>query len=433
MFRFPLREILQAQNLEELMQAFISSARMGIALVDARGEILSRPRPAPLPPFCRLVRSRTEGRKRCALSYRKAARTAALMWEPYLFRCHGGLLSWAVPVRLDGEAWLTLVCGQALMLDGAGREEDLLAELAAATGLPLPALRESFGRLPVVSPRLVQAAVEVLFVVANYLNRTRALPVAAPAGAVRPQPVPRRASLLDREQELLTRVRMRDRPGAQAVLATMLEDLLAADDGTSRVRIRAAEWISLISRAAADAAQDPDQVLREADRFVAEALHGDGPGVAALVRAALDHFLPPSAVPRDAALLGPAIHYVLRNYHNPDLRLERVARAAHMSPSHLSHLFRRHLDCSVMSYVNRVRIEEAKRLLRETDLTIKEIATRTGFRHQGYFSRAFSRLVQVSPRVYRYQCRSSPTADELQSDRREQDRAKATAPSCRKS
>lgn len=90
MFRFPLREVLQAQDLEELMRAFISSARMGIALVDARGEILSRPRPAPLSPFCRLVRSRAEGKKRCALSYRKAARAAALMWEPYLFRSTAG-------------------------------------------------------------------------------------------------------------------------------------------------------------------------------------------------------------------------------------------------------------------------------------------------------------------------------------------------------
>jgi AraC-like DNA-binding protein len=60
---------------------------------------------------------------------------------------------------------------------------------------------------------------------------------------------------------------------------------------------------------------------------------------------------------------------------------------------------------SVMGYLSRLRIDSAKRLLTETDLSVGEISARCGFRDQGYFSKAFRHEEGASPSQYREEAR----------------------------
>jgi transcriptional regulator GlxA family with amidase domain len=54
-----------------------------------------------------------------------------------------------------------------------------------------------------------------------------------------------------------------------------------------------------------------------------------------------------------------------------------------------------------MQYVTRLRVREAQRLLRETDLPVATISTMVGFDDPLYFSRRFRQLVGDAPRVWR--------------------------------
>jgi AraC-like DNA-binding protein len=54
-----------------------------------------------------------------------------------------------------------------------------------------------------------------------------------------------------------------------------------------------------------------------------------------------------------------------------------------------------------IAYLNRYRITQAKRLLKETDHTITQIAMDVGFSDSGYFSRVFRRETGMSPEAYR--------------------------------
>jgi LacI family transcriptional regulator len=58
--------------------------------------------------------------------------------------------------------------------------------------------------------------------------------------------------------------------------------------------------------------------------------------------------------------------------------------------------------------VERVRLERVKHLLLETDLPVREIARRTGFRHQEYLSVAFRRYAGMSPTMFRTSPRLGP-------------------------
>jgi AraC-like DNA-binding protein len=65
------------------------------------------------------------------------------------------------------------------------------------------------------------------------------------------------------------------------------------------------------------------------------------------------------------------------------------------------------LGVTKTEFVNAKRIEEAKRLLTTTDMTIAEISRNVGFKDQNYFSRIFSRLSGMSPLKYRSENRKS--------------------------
>jgi AraC-like DNA-binding protein len=95
-----------------------------------------------------------------------------------------------------------------------------------------------------------------------------------------------------------------------------------------------------------------------------------------------------------------ACRYILHNLNAP-LSIERIAAGAYVSPPHLNRLFRMELHTSVMAYVAATRIEAAKNLLCETDLSIHAISNLIGYSHPNYFSQVFCRATGLAPRHFR--------------------------------
>lgn len=91
-------------------------------------------------------------------------------------------------------------------------------------------------------------------------------------------------------------------------------------------------------------------------------------------------------------------------YLNPQLTLERFARLVQASPRQVSFVINRYFQQNFHEYINRFRIEEAKRLLRDSEyqeLTILEIAQRAGFNSKATFNRFFKSFVGITPSTYR--------------------------------
>jgi AraC family transcriptional regulator len=85
--------------------------------------------------------------------------------------------------------------------------------------------------------------------------------------------------------------------------------------------------------------------------------------------------------------------------HN--LTLEELAGVAHMSPYHFSRLFKRSTGLSPHQYVVRKRVERAKDLLKNTELSLHEVALSVGFADQSHLSRYTKRLLGASPKSLR--------------------------------
>lgn len=81
--------------------------------------------------------------------------------------------------------------------------------------------------------------------------------------------------------------------------------------------------------------------------------------------------------------------------------LAGTAQAAGLSQFHFSRLFKQATGSSPSQYFIRKRVEEAQRLLRETDLGVTEIGMAVGYSSPSHFSQVFRRTVGLSPRRYR--------------------------------
>ena len=83
------------------------------------------------------------------------------------------------------------------------------------------------------------------------------------------------------------------------------------------------------------------------------------------------------------------------------LRVDDLATIAGFSASHFASLFLKHTGHPPMDYLIRTRIERACRLLNQTALSIKEIASMVGYQDPYYFSRLFKKVTAYSPKNYR--------------------------------
>jgi two-component system response regulator YesN len=92
--------------------------------------------------------------------------------------------------------------------------------------------------------------------------------------------------------------------------------------------------------------------------------------------------------------------YVNRHYNQP-LSLQYVAEKVGLHPNYLSALFARNMQCGFTHYLQRLRIEKAKTLLRTTSRKISDIALSVGFTDGKYFAKVFKSITGVTPQQYR--------------------------------
>lgn len=85
-----------------------------------------------------------------------------------------------------------------------------------------------------------------------------------------------------------------------------------------------------------------------------------------------------------------------------NLRIADLAARYHYNAGYLSEIFHRETGMTIVSYLQKLRIEEAKKLLLTTDYHVDTIASLSGFGDPKYFMKVFKRITNVTPTEYRY-------------------------------
>lgn len=92
-----------------------------------------------------------------------------------------------------------------------------------------------------------------------------------------------------------------------------------------------------------------------------------------------------------------------QNYHDPKLNIDGLADMVGLSVSHMQTIFKTATGHSISSHLRNLRLQQAARLLTETDLSAGEIATKTGFGNTNYFYTVFKKHYSITPNEYRIQ------------------------------
>jgi AraC-like DNA-binding protein len=107
------------------------------------------------------------------------------------------------------------------------------------------------------------------------------------------------------------------------------------------------------------------------------------------------------APPTERLKISQAKRYVQEYLGSPELSVKQLAGLLHCSPDYLSHIFHRETGHRLIAYIHRERIKVAMNMLRNTALSISEVAYALGFESQAYFSRVFKRVAYKTPMDYR--------------------------------
>jgi YesN/AraC family two-component response regulator len=210
---------------------------------------------------------------------------------------------------------------------------------------------------------------------------------------------------LDKERQLLAAIKRGDNAMGRRILNTLLAILLFSNpDHFKFIQCRAIELVVLLSRTNI-ASGNSEETLLERNNYYLGRIQ-DAKSIEELTDV-LHTIVDQMAVNifsfqgvRHAAALRKAERYIWENYTRR-ISLQEIAQISGLSAPYFSTIFKEEMGENLSSYLNRLRVEKASRLLTETNLSLSEIAGSCGFEDQSWFSKIFKSYTGVSPGKYR--------------------------------
>ncbi|SDS61221.1 two-component system, response regulator YesN [Paenibacillaceae bacterium GAS479] len=96
-----------------------------------------------------------------------------------------------------------------------------------------------------------------------------------------------------------------------------------------------------------------------------------------------------------------ALQYISAHYREESLSLERIASVVFLNPVYFSQLFKQKTGQGFKDYLIGLRLEEARQLLRDSDLKLADIAEHIGYQDMRHFTQVFRKRFQMTPTEYR--------------------------------
>ena len=96
----------------------------------------------------------------------------------------------------------------------------------------------------------------------------------------------------------------------------------------------------------------------------------------------------------------PSMDYLYSCYCKKDFSVGEMINKSFLSQAYFRRIFREIYGCSVVDFINGLRIERAKTLLLGRNMTVKEVSGECGFEDEKYFSRVFRAITGIAPSRY---------------------------------
>ena len=162
-----IKDVIDIGMLQKFQDNFALGMGIASVTVDKNGTPVTSP--SSYTNFCtNFIQSTKKGENGCAESHRRFGQEAARTGRPYVYSCHAGLIDFAAPIMVEGILIGTILGGQ--ILNSTPNEEEFKAR-AQELDVNLNGFTDALNKVQIVNRRNVEAAAEVLFIVANALSK----------------------------------------------------------------------------------------------------------------------------------------------------------------------------------------------------------------------------------------------------------------------
>ncbi len=164
-----LADVIDTKFLQHFQDDFAKGMGVASITVDLEGKPVTKP--SNYTRFCMDYTHSTEcGDKRCAESHMRGGEKAARHGKPIVYECHAGLIDFAAPIILEGQHIGTILGGQILTnIPNEGKWRKIAKEIGVNEAGYLEAIKE----IRQLSKERVEAAANVLYIVANNMSKTK--------------------------------------------------------------------------------------------------------------------------------------------------------------------------------------------------------------------------------------------------------------------
>ncbi len=409
------------ETLREIVEALAISTDLPVQALNADGTVAEKA--GDRPDFCRYYEDficRRQGRS-CDNAYITAGKRACELGESYIFSCYSDLNLIVFPLVNKNALFGSVLIGPFVMDDP---DSLLLLDIVKKNNLKpdeFIKLYDSLKNVRIISPAKVTHLSRLLYHLFSsaitdnrrqfIINQEKLYQQSRINESIQKYKSsgltarPNSTYPYDKEKQLLTRVRTGNIQDAKAILNDLLGyTLFAEGNNLQNIRPRALELASLLSRAAIEGGAPTDSTLKINNEFLKH-LQSDM-SIDDLcyhlqeITEAFTESMFGQTKEKSSETMKKAIRYIALNFAS-DISLVKVADYVGLNPSYFSTYFKQMCGSSFKEYLNMVRIEEAKRLLANTDYAILDIAIAIGFENQSYFSKVFKKFTGLTPKQYR--------------------------------
>jgi YesN/AraC family two-component response regulator len=211
---------------------------------------------------------------------------------------------------------------------------------------------------------------------------------------------------MEKEQQLINYVTAGDFAGAKQTLDDIIDSNLGQGNiSVDMIRCLMFDMCSTMMKAAMEANLNPSELYEENLEAIKELMNGS---TAQAMRERMTLFLRKVCSHSEERkksgkyrLKDKVLAYISGNYQDHDLSITTISRHFDVHPSYLSRYFKEQAGENLTEYINKYRVEQAKALLLQEEILIKDICDMVGMYNINTFIRLFKKYEGVTPSTYR--------------------------------
>jgi len=212
------------------------------------------------------------------------------------------------------------------------------------------------------------------------------------------------SNFLDQERSLIASLRRGDNAEALTTVRGMMNNLSVVSNGNlERLKLEAIEQVVMLSRTGATS-QNNEELIRANNRYLKRiessmTIEEVSENMCLIMEQMAGRIFSFQGI-RHASALRKAERFIWDNYTRK-ISLKEISGVSGLSAPYFSTVFKDEMGENLSNYLNRLRVERASAMLRETELPISKISTACGFEDQSWFSKVFKSYTGFSPCKYR--------------------------------